>query len=373
MRALLAILICGCFSPDIGEGALACGDHNLCPEGFSCAGGHCYQNPPPIDAPTIDAFGSCTPGVFQYCEGPDGGHDNLYHCSSDGTRTESEPCDFGCNINAGQCNLCTPSESSCDAQGRLVVCASNGLSQSRTMCVSDNNDCTDDLCTGGGCTHRNVTDGTTCTGATGGSTGACLAGVCVCGDMGEPCCNGTTCNSSLQCIGNRCGNCGSPGQSCCTGQSCGPGAVCISNMCNACGRDTQPCCGGSMCDSGNNCTNSTCHACGGANQTCCQSTPLCSGTLGCVQNMCQCIPDCSGRACGADDGCGHACQVGSCSQSNTHCVAGQCVCDMVSCNGGCCSNNTCQPGTQTQACGSGGRQCQQCMGLALCVGQVCQL
>jgi hypothetical protein len=113
--------------------------------------------------------------------------------------------------------------------------------------------------------------------------------------------------------------------------------------------------------------------CGGPSQACCNAGPQCSGTLGCVQNTCQCIPSCGGKACGADDGCGNPCQTGTCSQSGTHCVNGQCRCDGVSCNSGCCSNNTCQPGNTTQNCGSSGRQCQQCMGLALCVGQVCQL
>jgi hypothetical protein len=370
MRAfLITLLAAGCFSPDIGEGALVCGDNNLCPEGFSCAGGHCYQNPPSIDAPVdapVDAA-PCAAGGFVNCSGHD-----LLVCAGGDIDAGVVHCDFGCNQAAGQCNLCDPGTTSCDSQGNQVVCDSMGLSQALVPCTSDNKDCTQDICVNGACAHPAVTDGIACSDAPSGASGACLNGNCVCGDDGQPCCSSTTCNGGLVCSLGHCGNCGSLGQVCCTNQTCGPGFVCANN-CQPCGGNGDLCCANSTCDSGFTCMGSHCQPCGGLNQACCMSGMQCSGTLTCNGTSCFCTPSCAGRACGADDGCGNPCQTGSCSQSGTHCVSGECRCDGVSCSGGCCSNNMCLPGDQTMNCGNNGNQCQQCMGVALCVGQVCQL
>lgn len=362
MRALLiSLLAAGCFSPDIGEGALVCGANQLCPEGFTCAGGRCYQNPPGIDAPVdapVDASGRCANGGFLACDS----NGDLVLCAGDNDAAVVH-CDFGCNSMAGQCNVCQPNTTSCDSQGNQLVCDSTGLMQTLSPCNPDSNDCTDDICMNGMCRHPNVTDGTTC------STGVCLNGNCVCGDSGQPCCGGTNCNGAMVCTNGHCGNCGSSGQVCCANQTCGPGFVCA-NSCQPCGGSGELCCSNSTCDSGFNCMGSHCQACGAQGEACCTSGMRCSGTLTCnSSSTCVCTPNCSGKACGADDGCGNPCQTGTCSINGTHCVSGQCVCDMVSCNGGCCDNNICQAGTSPSDCGSGGRQCSTC--IAACVNHAC--
>jgi hypothetical protein len=57
-----------------------------------------------------------------------------------------------------------------------------------------------------------------------------------------------------------------------------------------------------------------------------------------------CQPSCTGKACGASDGCGHACQAGSC-QANATCRQGSCVCDVLQCGVACCaSGEVCSTG-----------------------------
>ncbi|MBW2731368.1 MAG: hypothetical protein JRH20_03185 [Deltaproteobacteria bacterium] len=54
----------------------------------------------------------------------------------------------------------------------------------------------------------------------------------------------------------------------------------------------------------------------------------------CVLNSCE--ASCEGKACGADDGCGYPCEVGSC-PTHASCVQAKCVCDAVVCGSACCA------------------------------------
>lgn len=50
-----------------------------------------------------------------------------------------------------------------------------------------------------------------------------------------------------------------------------------------------------------------------------------------------CAPSCTNKVCGADNGCGAACQTGSCAGANRSCQQGSCVCDFVACGSSCCA------------------------------------
>ena len=58
----------------------------------------------------------------------------------------------------------------------------------------------------------------------------------------------------------------------------------------------------------------------------------CTGDTVCQAGLCVAPCDggsccgCAGKACGADDGCGHKCQTGSCTKAAETCQAGSCVC-----------------------------------------------
>jgi hypothetical protein len=101
-----------------------------------------------------------------------------------------------------------------------------------------------------------------------------------------------------------------------------------------------------------------------------------------------CSPNCAGKVCG-DDGCGGSC--GSCPASQ-YCDGGQCLrtCrpnpDKVTCAGkcgwvlnncdepvectslcgGCCAGKRCLPGTENDACGTGGKACHACQAGLTC-------
>ena len=113
----------------------------------------------------------------------------------------------------------------------------------------------------------------------------------------------------------------------------------------------------------------------------------CDGTPDEPAGCCQ--PSCAGKACGADDGCGNACQSGSC-PPNATCKAGVCLCDHLSCGTSCCASGQvckgsacCTPSCGARVCGpdpvcgtscgtcSSGKSCDasgQCQGGCMDVG-----
>ena len=61
MRAFVAVtlLAAGCFTPDLGQGQVLCGDNNFCPTGYSCAtDGRCYTDGTDLGSAPAD-FAMC--------------------------------------------------------------------------------------------------------------------------------------------------------------------------------------------------------------------------------------------------------------------------------------------------------------------------
>jgi hypothetical protein len=42
--AILVFVLAGCFSPDLGQGVIRCGEEQSCPPGFQCVRGFCWSN-----------------------------------------------------------------------------------------------------------------------------------------------------------------------------------------------------------------------------------------------------------------------------------------------------------------------------------------
>ena len=114
----------------------------------------------------------------------------------------------------------------------------------------------------------------------------------------------------------------------------------------------------------------------GCNSTTCP-TGCCSGgtcttpsTTACGTAGAACV------SCGATaDGCSAsgACTCGgatACAKGQV-CANGSCICDANSCSTGCCQGNTCQPGTDPNACGAAGSTCAMCPTGQTCNGGAC--
>jgi hypothetical protein len=96
---LAALLVVGCYKPDIPEGAFRCGAEQSCPDGFQCVNGRCFKNKPSEDA-AGDAAGTCQ-------------RQELECSASPGPSGACDPvCQSGCAcgekcVNPGGGNTCT--------------------------------------------------------------------------------------------------------------------------------------------------------------------------------------------------------------------------------------------------------------------------
>ncbi len=127
-----------------------------------------------------------------------------------------------------------------------------------------------------------------------------------CGGSGQWCCGSVNCNLGFGCdVRTGSANfhkciqpCGGISQVCCTdagGYTCSSGACDLgSDTCQACGGSGQPCCSGSTCDPGLACTRISlsplvyaCQTCGGSGQVCCTGSS-CNNLLTCsaITNQC---------------------------------------------------------------------------------------
>jgi hypothetical protein len=100
----------------------------------------------------------------------------------------------------------------------------------------------------------------------------------VCGAAGQPCCANNTCSAGLCSLGTcQPPGCGNTSQPCCPNQQCATGNACVASSCiaAACGSGS-PCCAGSYCASNNICSNGSCFLCGYHSSQECDSTPACN-------------------------------------------------------------------------------------------------
>ncbi len=150
------------------------------------------------------------------------------------------------------------------------------------------------------------TDGTMC------QSGRCRANT-DCGGEGRSCCGTNDCDPDQNLIcdaARRCvrrADCGLRDGACCTtGTPCGSGLVCQSNRCAPtatamCGGIDQPCCTtGTPCAAGGVCNANRCvreTTCGGPNAACCAGSTPCNAGLECTAGRCEtrATPTCGGR------------------------------------------------------------------------------
>ncbi|UCE58738.1 MAG: hypothetical protein JSU63_14995 [Phycisphaerales bacterium] len=265
----------GTCSPNLEPSGAACGDPTAtdCDRADSCDGsGSCLENIEPAgiacgdpsdtdcDNPdTCDGAGTCAanvapPGlpcgnqVGNQCDNPD-------TCDGSGTCepnfvSSGTPCG---NPSSSECD----DPNTCDGGG---ICDANNLPND-TGCTDDGNECRDDVCLSGVCSHPLKTAGsacgdptdTDCNGADScDGTGTCLPNLepagTLCGNPDDTICTDPdTCNGFGTCIPNH----ATDGTECDEGSFCNQGAVCVGGECT----------GGSVidCDDGLVCTEDTCN------------------------------------------------------------------------------------------------------------------
>jgi hypothetical protein len=237
----------------------------------------------------------------------------------------------------------------------------------------------------------------------------CQASTCVgCGEPGEPCCSGSTCNGggccnpeTLSCVAPdavctsagaagevRCKDgrclCGANGEPCCPGpggtRTCAVGNLCAPDpldpakeSCVACGAVDQPCCDGIRCAAPAVCdATKRCAVCGEENAPCCGTGACAAPGLVCVRDQfarpttCQSCGApgercCAGLTCNGDACCVQSAREATCAAAGDSCYGDSC--DDGSC-GGC-------GGTGQPCCSVGGKLLCTAPG-ATCAGTTCQ-
>jgi len=200
MRALsaltpLVLMVAGCFPPDLGNGAVACGTGDICPPGYLCRGDkRCWKTPEGgYDFAGLD-FTNCT------------------RVTCDGERCGVIPDGCGSTIDCG--NMCGPGKT-CGGGTTPYVCGCG----TQVSCGTRNCGTMPDGCGGVvSCGSTTCPPGQTCGG------GAASPNVCNTGN-----CTIRTCRKDKDCglISDGCSavlDCGS----CPSGKSCGAGGP---NLC----------------------------------------------------------------------------------------------------------------------------------------------
>jgi len=338
-----------------------------------------------------------------------------------------------CGDAGSSCALCDTRSDNCSAMGACrcgtgTACAIGQRCLGST-CVCDGTSCPEGCCQNGMCqlgdsanscgTGGGVCD--TCPAGQGCADGRCSGCAASCANG---CCSGATCNPTamttcgaggavcVECDSTTADGCSSTGMCTCgAGPACAPGTRCQNGSCG-CGPSScsKGCCDGASCvatptfarcgaagslcqacdaTTADSCTAAGACACGagaacGPGQRCAGGKCVCDGmscpTGCCVGNVCRArgLANCGsdGGVCTKCDLTADNCATGMCQCGNgaacaagSRCVSGVCHCDATSCPTGCCQGNTCHPGTDGAACGSGGGLCQDCGGP--CMGGVC--
>lgn len=327
-----------------------CDDGQPCTTNDICSGGTCVGGPP-LDCsdgnPCTDDFCKFSPNPCFHVNNSDPCDDGLFCNGSDtcggGTCSlhagdpcaGADACNNCCNeavdncfcpagIICSDCGIagCGPCDlpDSCNGSGACVQNSEpNGL-----PCTDDGNECTNDICQNGICTHPNAPAGTPCGIVDGdcdepdtcNGNGICLPNAA---PNGYPCNDGVFCNGADTCSGGLCTNhagdpCsgGAPCNNCCNEAAdsciCFPGTLCGGDDHNPCSNpDTCDFWGvcqpndkpnGASCDNdGNLCTSDVCQnaicthpnapagtLCGSAMDTDCDDPDTCDGIGVCQPN-----------------------------------------------------------------------------------------
>ncbi len=206
------------------------------------------------------------------------GLDDLGDLDSAGADIEADGVDIELDLPIDLPVICEAGEVACD-KGSVVSCTADGTVFQVVDDCDDQNDCTDDWCYEGACTHEI-------------NNPNCCQPSC---DIGEMCVEGE-CVCAPLCLGKNCGpnGCGGDCGECDEGYECSSQGVCT----------CIPVCEGLICGD---------DSCGG-------SCGECAEHHECVEGACVCVPDCEGKNCGTD-GCGGIC--GTC-EGVMECSAGTC-------------------------------------------------
>lgn len=298
------------------DGTACTDDGNDCTSD-TCSGGVCSHPSVSDGTACTDDGNPCTDDTCAngMCTHPDSASGTP--CGGSGQCNGSGACSAGCDIgsnhyNAGDpnpqdgCQLCDPATSSTSWTAKA-----DGVS-----CADDGNPCTNDMCSGGTCTHPAATGGGSCSTGICDGSGQCQSGCFIGGTFfaasstnpGNTCetCDptvsttgwspkgaGTACaNDGNPCTSDVCSNgaCTHPAAS--TGTACGTGKVCDATA--TCAADCYI--GGTLYGSGTTRSSNVCQVCmpststtswsNVADNTSCDDGNLCNGVDTCQTGSC---------------------------------------------------------------------------------------
>ncbi|MEE9294058.1 MAG: hypothetical protein V3W34_03715 [Phycisphaerae bacterium] len=150
------------------------------------------------DPDTCDDAGACQPrhaAEFTPCGDPDSTDCNAADsCDASGSCIDRfKPGGFVCRPDAGDCDV----EETCG--GLSAICPPQAFEPDGTACTDEGNDCTNDICAAGQCTHPNLPDDTACADEGNDCTNdICAAGQCTHPNLPDD----TACNDAQACTVN---------------------------------------------------------------------------------------------------------------------------------------------------------------------------
>ncbi len=371
----------GCTHTNMTNGT-SCNDGNACTTPDTCQTGVCTGGP----APNCNDSNACTTDACNTSTGCT--HTNVTNgtsCNDGNACTTPDTCQTGvctggpapncndsnacttdaCNTSTGCTHTNVTNGTSCNDGNACTTpdtCQTGVCTGGPAPNCNDSNACTTDACnTSTGCTHTNMTNGTSCNDGNACTTpDTCQTGVCTggpapnCNDSNA--CTTDACNTSTGCTHTNVTN----GASCNDGNACTTSDTCQTGVCT----------GGPApnCNDSNACTTDACNTSTGCthtnvtNGTSCNDGNACTTPDACQTGVCTGgpAPDCNDTnacttdACNTSTGCTHAnvtngtaCDDGNGCSAASSCQAGTCVgTGWTSCPGDQCNDaGTCDPGT----------------------------